>query len=142
MENEVYSILEKSFTQELFLLRILTRESVLNGLAAEFPKEILRVGGNVCCDSLYDFIRLLLTYSHKSELDVSRNNIIQQLANLPINNSIINSVFNNLIDANIYHPQVRRELLFTVLVREVDPEIPIPEALQRYVTHIGQYEMR
>ena len=141
MENEVYSILEVSPSQELFFLRLLTRQAMIHGLPISILSEILNVGETSTSDTLYYFIRLLLVYSHKPSTEVSRNDIIERLANLPINNNIINHAFINLTDIDISHPQVQRELLFTILAREVNREISIPHSLKRYISHITRYEI-
>lgn len=143
MQSDLYQSFEKSPTEELFFLRLLTQEIMRNGFPTNISPEILSICETTTSTTLYYFIRSLLIYSHKLnvEVEVEHENIIERLTNLPISISIIDTAFNNLIDIKICHHQVRRELLFTILVREINPEIPIHSSLKRYIEKVIQYNM-
>lgn len=135
----VVSLIENSPTEELFLLRILTKYAVHNGLPINIPRDIYDLGQDVGTTSLYHFIRLLIRYTQKHNIYHHTNNIVKSLAALPINSSIIDNIFEDLIDISVNSAPIRRELVFSILVREIDPTISIDPNIQTYLEHIAYH---
>lgn len=131
------NLIEKSPTEELFLLRLLTSYTIHHGLPLNIPTDIRMLGQDPGPGSLYNFIRTLIHYSQKQDEPRHTNNIVKRLAALPINSNTVDTIFNDLIDISVSSVPVRRELVFSILAREIDPDITVDPDIQNYLQYVS-----
>lgn len=125
--NVCRDFIERSHISELFLLRVLLDSLNKNGLPIEFSE----INSFPQKSDLYTFVRKILTFPSKRPRTTIQ---LKDLLNLAIPTEIIDKCLNEVFAGSISDPSVRKELLFTLLIREFDPTYPYSSNLQRYLT--------
>lgn len=85
-------------------------------------------------ENLYSTVRNIIAISTKDPTHKSSRTLIDNLVNVPISTEDLNKVYSEIFTGpNVNNPTVRKELVIYLLLKEVQPDYPIPENLAGYL---------